>query len=608
MEHAEFLEQLLKTPQIYGARVSPDTKWVAWFWSNLEARAQVYVAPTDGSRPPLKLTNLDQDVYVRAWAHDSASLIVAHDTDGDERVRLYRVRISEPFTLEPLTEANPDFYISGGVLDPKGECLVYAANYDFAEQKALEESVVYRHELATGIRTPLARTKEPGHVFPRINSTGTHVLYSRNDLNPSGHQVWLVGIDGSNDREILNFGPAHQVEASWMPDGLHVLFVADTDAGYRKAGIWSLETGTIRWLVDNPERNIEAVHPVLGSNQVALLEVRNAETHAFLFELETGVETPWEGPHTSIPLARTETGMWVALHFNARQPMDIIACLPDSATPEKSIAGVWGKVGYTQDALAPAKSFWWKGTDGTPIQGWLYQPKGTPRGTILLVHGGPTGHSEDKFDLDVQALVSHGFIVLDPNYRGSTGFGLLFRESIKKEGWGGIEQDDIAEGARALISAGIAEAGKVGITGTSYGGYSSWCAITRYPKELIAAAAPICGMTDLVVDYYSTRPDLRPYSESMLGGKPDTAMERYRERSPIHFVKNIEGKLLVVQGGRDPNVTPQNVHAVEVELQKHAIPYEVLMFEDEGHGIARPHNQKTLLLKLAEFFEGAFSS
>jgi hypothetical protein len=92
-----------------------------------------------------------------------------------------------------------------------------------------------------------------------------------------------------------------------------------------------------------------------------------------------------------------------------------------------------------------------------------------------------------------------------------------------------------------------------------YGGYSSWCAITRFPKEIVAAAAPICGMTDLVVDYPTTRPDIRPYSEEMMGS-PATAPERYRERSPIHYVDRIEGRLLIVQGANDPNVTQlQNI-------------------------------------------------
>ena len=115
-------------------------------------------------------------------------------------------------------------------------------------------------------------------------------------------------------------------------------------------------------------------------------------------------------------------------------------------------------------------------------------------------------------------------------------------------------------------------------------------------------------MTDLVVDYDTTRPDIRPYSEEMMGGSPAEVPERYYERSPIHFVDQIRGKLLIIQGAQDPNVTPKNVADVVERLEAAAIPYEVLAFEDEGHGISKTANQRTLLIRLANFFEEAFSS
>jgi dipeptidyl aminopeptidase/acylaminoacyl peptidase len=133
----------------------------------------------------------------------------------------------------------------------------------------------------------------------------------------------------------------------------------------------------------------------------------------------------------------------------------------------------------------------------------------------------------------------------------------------------------------------------------------SWLAITQFPPDIIAAAAPICGMTDLIVDYETTRPDIRPYSEEMLGGSPTEAPEKYRERSPINYVQNIRGNLLIVQGLRDPNVTKANVAQVEKRLQSNKIKYEKLVFNDEGHGILREKNVRTLLLSLSAFFDAS---
>jgi dipeptidyl aminopeptidase/acylaminoacyl peptidase len=261
----------------------------------------------------------------------------------------------------------------------------------------------------------------------------------------------------------------------------------------------------------------------------------------------------------------------------------------------------------TASDLAGPEDFRWRSVDGLEIQGWLYRPATPPKGLVVQVHGGPTAHSEDALSAFIQACVAAGFAVLDPNYRGSTGFGLEFREAIRVDGWGGREQDDIRTGAEAVIARGLAPPGKVAVTGTSYGGYSSWCAATRWPPTLLAAAAPICGMTDLVVDYYSTRPDLRPYSEEMIGGSPDQVPERYRERSPIHFVDRIRARLLIVQGMNDPNVTPRNLYEVETALKKSGIPYETLLFDDEGHGIRKPKNLRVLYARLIDFFAASFS-
>ena len=197
--------------------------------------------------------------------------------------------------------------------------------------------------------------------------------------------------------------------------------------------------------------------------------------------------------------------------------------------------------------------------------------------------------------------------MLEPNYRGSTGFGVAFQELIKEDGWGGREQDDITAGIEALLARGIAHRGRVGVTGTSYGGYSAWCQITRCPRDVVAAAAPICGMTDLVLDYATTRPDLRPYSEEMMGGSPEEIPDKYRDRSPLYFVDRIEGSVLIVQGLRDPNVTPDNVRAVREALERAGVAYELLEFPDEGHGIVRRDNVKRLYLRLADFFARALS-
>jgi dienelactone hydrolase len=477
---------------------------------------------------------------------------------------------------------------------------------DVETGEEIEETWIYRQDLRSGEREVLARPRRGNLYAPQLNTPGDHILYHRNDLDPAGLQVWLVDIEGRDDREILNFGPRIKVYASWFPDGRRVLFVAETET-HRRLGVW--DEGTVRWLLDDPERNVEYAFVPPNGGPVVAVEVVRSQVRATLLDPLTGTEErPYVAAGNAIPLSPIGGESWVGLHYDARHPVDLVLFDPTEATKTPaSLTGFWERVPLEPGELTAAEDFTWTSVDGLEVQGWLYRTPGRSTGTIVLIHGGPTHHAEDRFNAQVQYLVSRGFNVLTPNYRGSTGFGLWFQETIKEDGWGGREQEDIKYGIEALIRAGVAEPGRAGVTGTSYGGYSAWWAITHYPPDLVAAAAPICGMTDLVVDYRATRPDLRPYSEEMMGGSPEEVPDRYRARSPVNFVENISGELLIIQGLRDPNVPPDNVHAVTKALGEHNIPFELLTFEDEGHGIARPENLKVLYPRLADFFERAFS-
>jgi dipeptidyl aminopeptidase/acylaminoacyl peptidase len=600
------LDALLSIPAHFGPRVSPDGKWVAWSWSRLGPAADVFAAPTNGSQASLRLTEtVEGDTEVVSWTSDSHAVLVSQDNDGDERVRLFRVRLADPGVMEPLTAANPNHYLRGGQMHPSDRWLIYAANLDAETGEEIETDLLYKHDLQTDERLVLARPEKGSIPWPELNRQGTHILYSRNDLHPAGQQVWLVDIEGLEDREILNFGPRIKISASWFPDGRRILFVAEAES-YRRLGVWSMDEESVRWLVENPTRNIEYSFVPSNGGPVVVMEIEQAWVRASLLDMQSATETSLR--HTRgnlVPLAQTENGGWICIYYHALHPVDLVRYDAEDGEPS-SFTGLPGRTSIGAERLVAAEDFRWRSVDGIEIQGWLYLTPGEKLGTIVLVHGGPTSHAEDRFNAEIQYLASRGFDVLVPNYRGSTGFGLPFQESIKQDGWGGREQEDIRGGIEALIDANVAEPGRVGVTGTSYGGYAAWWAITHFEPEIVAAAAPICGMTDLTLDYYATRPDLRPYSEEMMGGSPEDVPDRYRERSPINFVKNIKGDLLIVQGSKDPNVTQDNVDAVTKALQREKIPYELITFEDEGHGIARPKNLRVLYPRLADFFHKAF--
>ena len=471
------LETLLCVPTLHGPEVSPDGRWVAWSWSRLGPAADVFAAPTRGSAPPVRLTETPDDTLVVSWTPDSRAVVVGQDRDGDERVRLFRMRLEEPEAMEPLTEASPNYYVRGGQVHPDGRWLVYGANLDAASREEIEATWIYRHDLKTGAREVLARPQRGNYHAPQLNVPGDLVLYHRNDLDPAGLQAWLVDIEGREDREILNFGPGVKVSASWFPDGRRILFVVEAGS-HRRLGVW--EDGSILWLLDDPRRDIEYAFVPPNGGPVVVVEIERARIRASLLDPESGGEDRLPSPSGNlIPLSPTGAESWVGLHYSARSPMDLVLFDPAGDGTPTSLTGLWERVPLKPQSLAPAEDFWWKSVDGLGVQGWLYRTRGGSIGTVVLIHGGPTSHGEDRFNAQIQYLVSRNFDVLVPNYRGSTGFGLAFQEAIKEDGWGGLEQEDIRCGIEALIQAGVARPGRVGVTGTSYGGYSAWWAITH---------------------------------------------------------------------------------------------------------------------------------
>jgi dipeptidyl aminopeptidase/acylaminoacyl peptidase len=616
-----FLHQLLFLPEVWNARLSPDGRWVAFEWYRIHENLDVFLVPSDGSAPPVALTHTPEFTTLVSWTPDSRAVIVAEDHDRDERTRLFRVALppiqdddlGHPGRMEPLTEDRPPYYIQGGNLHSDGHTLFYGANYDFASAQVLEPTWIYRHDLESDERTAIARPPKPARTRLALNHAGTHVLYSRRDHHPAGTQVHLVDVHGHEDREILNFGDKVEVDAQWFPDGEHILVLSESRDGHPQdhysLGVYHWPTGKMRWLLDDPSRSIEEAR-ISPDGTIVVEELRQARRAPAFIDPTSNEEAPFPPlPGNLQPLGRSADGAWIARYYSATRPCELVRCTPDAGSPEDlaSLTHAWKHTELDQGSLTPAEDFRWHSEDGLEIQGWLYRAQPNPCRAIIYVHGGPTWHAEDNVDAQTQYFVSRGFNVLDVNYRGSTGFGLKFREMIKEDGWGGREQVDIAAGAEALIQAGLADPGRIGVTGTSYGGYSAWFLITHYPPEIVGAAAPICGMTDLVVDYTTTRPDIRPYSEEMMGGSPAQVPERYYERSPINHVENIQGQLLIVQGAQDPNVTPENVRQVVERLDASHIPYELVTFEDEGHGINKPVNQEQLFVHLAAFFDKALS-
>jgi dipeptidyl aminopeptidase/acylaminoacyl peptidase len=606
------LNSLMRLPEIGDAFVSPNKKHVALMVNRIHENYDIFLRSTEESSDLKALTNNSEYTTIQDWAPDSKSIIVAQDKSRNERTTLYRVFIDSPLEMEPITELEPNHFMRGGYFGPDGRFVVYAVNYDYDIKKETETFRVVVQDIETGKKKVIARPDKPNFAELSLEPRGKYVLYSRSDEDPAGVQWWIASVDGNEDREILNFGPKAKVSADWTFDG-RLLFNTDTLQGKRHdsvaIGLYDLSDDEIQWLTkfSNDEPYDDSFVPK-NSQHIVMVRERDARNRYYILDLELATfrdVTPLRG--NMLPVTLITTNEWLGLYYSSINPTELVKFDPRNPNPSSFVfmTDMLGMSGIKQEDLTPAEELRWASVDDTAIHGWFYEPKATNGKTLVHVHGGPTAHSEDELDIDIQFFCSLGYRVFDPNYRGSTGYGVAFRELIKQDGWGGYDIEDVRTGILMLFEKGLAVPKKVGIFGTSYGGYMSWNAITHFPTDIVAAAAPICGMTDLVLDYETTRPDLRTYSEEMLGGSPKDNPELYYSRSPINFVQNINGKILMVQGLLDPNVTKENVLEVEKRLKIYGIDYEKLVFDDEGHGIIREKNEKILLENLATFFEKA---
>ena len=226
-----------------------------------------------------------------------------------------------------------------------------------------------------------------------------------------------------------------------------------------------------------------------------------------------------------------------------------------------------------------------------------------PLPLALLVHGGPWGRDEWGYNPVYQLLANRGYAALSVNFRGSTGFGKEFINAANME-WGGKMHDDLIDAVRWAIDRGIADPERVAILGGSYGGYATLVGMTFTP-EVFACGVDIVGPSNLETLLNTIPPYWQPQIELFANRVGDHRTEEGRkllqERSPLTYVDNIRQPLLIGQGANDPRVKQSESDQIVQAMQDKGIPVTYVLYPDEGHGFARPENNRSFFA-VAEAF------
>jgi|SRR5450830_341681 len=249
--------------------------------------------------------------------------------------------------------------------------------------------------------------------------------------------------------------------------------------------------------------------------------------------------------------------------------------------------------------------------DGLKIPLYVTMPPAKTKGplpVVMLVHGGPWVRGGSwEWDDEAQFLASRGYLVLQPEFRGSRGFGVAHFKAGWQQ-WGRTMQDDLADTAQWAIKQGLADPRRIAIMGASYGGYATLMGLIRHP-ELFRCGIDLVGVSDIDLMFTSARGDFSEhslrYDMRTLIGDPDKDAEVFRQNSPVALAGQLTQPLLIAHGAEDRRVPIEHAKRLRSALSGNNKQLEWVVYADEGHGLRHENNRIDFYKRVDAFLQGA---
>ena len=382
----------------------------------------------------------------------------------------------------------------------------------------------------------------------------------------------------------------------WSADGRRLLFISNENDSM-DIGELDLLTSRSRWLVRSSHEKYAPQYSPSG-DALAYLEVSEPD---LVLKVRRGGRTatlsPKDGMTRSVRWLPSGDGL-TFINGSATHPDEMF--IVRTGRP-RQVSKFLAKE-FPRGPLVPARLVKYKSFDGRRISGILFEPrdKGRKAG-IVMPHGGPEMQTLNEWDQLVQMLVMKGFHVLEPNYRGSTGYGREFLHLHDKDLGGGDLLDTLFAG-KYLVDSGLAKDDRLGFWGASYGGYLCLMALTKEPS-MWAAGVSVVGFFDWETEFATERGYLQAYDRKKMGD-PREVPELFRDRSPIHFLDRIQAHLLMTASSRDVRCPPTESRAVVEKLRKLGKSIAYHEYPDEGHWPRKRKNLRDLYGRSARFLDG----
>jgi dipeptidyl aminopeptidase/acylaminoacyl peptidase len=602
------LEELCRLPSFFFPLVSWRGDRVGFYWDK-SGRMELYVMDL-ASKAVRQVSHGEVPRAMRTgftWSRDDRFIAFGKDAAGNEQHDLYKIEVETgrvtQLTSDPAAEEHAVQF------SPDDAWLTVDTNKRLPESPDRPGQLnIWKVRADGSDYTPLTR-----HAFPAFgglwSDDGAWISYFTNEdqTNLKNRDGYVVRPDGSSARKVFSLRSGSQdTLGDWHPDSRRIAATSDA-SGQNRAGTVDIETGEVRWY--SPE-GIEEHALRFSRNGEWIVTIRNheSEVRPILYDVESG-----EARELKLP-----AGFALGAQFFANDTKLLITYSTDvtrsalvaydlaTDTAETLVEPEYGSIG--RKVFVNAEHVWYDTFDGKKVPALLYRPREIAPGeklpALVHVHGGPTGQWFRGFDPFAQFLVDRGLVVLEPNIRGSTGYGVDFRDAAIKD-WGGADLEDVASGAQYLASLPYVDPERLVVFGGSYGGFMTFIAATKKP-DLWRAAVSWVGISDLHRMWDESKEHFRYFLREQMGD-PETDRALWRDRSAIEFADKLEAKLLMVHGVNDPRCPVSQSRIFRDKLRslgrREGQDFEYVELTDEGHGSSDIQQKIRTFTILADYLD-----
>jgi dipeptidyl aminopeptidase/acylaminoacyl peptidase len=583
------IKRLYMTRSVGASAWSPDGKTIA-FVSNISGRNNLWLVPAEGGWPT-QLTVSDQRQTSPAWSPDGKWIAYISDYDGDEQWDLFFV---SPTTGQVVNITHtPEIAEESPRWSPSGRYLAYTVK---PKTSSVYEIDIFDTLMRDTKHLTTGTPKDKMNMNPIWSRDGKWIAYTQQQAKGTDSNIFVADV-ATGKSTLLTPHPGEQLYAAgdFSPDGKRLLINSNVGNGYDNVGLLEIASKKVDWLTQDkweisggnfsPDgKSVTWIANVDGNTDIYLHDLTSEKTT--LMPLPKGVNK-LGGADSAFT---RDSSRLLYYHNGPTSPNDAwVYSVADGKSQQITNSVVAGV--RSEDMVEPFLVHYPSRDGKWTISAFVYVPYNMARSgqnaAVVYVHGGPTSQTVNSFNRVIQHLVNQGYMVIAPNYRGSTGYGKEFQQANLFD-MGGGDLQDILAAADWIKQTGYLDSKKLVLMGGSYGGYLTMMGVTKAP-DVWAAGVPIVPFVNWFTEIASEDPVLQQ-SDLATMGDLEKNKDLYRDRSPIFFVDQIRAPLLLLAGGHDPRCPEEEAQQVLDAVKKRGGVAELKVFENEGHGFARVEN------------------